>query len=189
MSDIYLIVGLGNPGSEYDRTKHNVGFSAIDKICEKLNLKLDKEKFNGAYTKTNINNKEVIIAKPLTYMNLSGNFVKDIVNFYKIKVQNIIVLYDDIDTKIGSLRVRSKGSSGGQNGIKNIIQLLGTELIKRVRIGIGKPDKQNLADYVLSSFKIEDLVNIQLAINNAANAAIDFVKIDDFEKVISKYNN
>lgn len=185
----YLIVGLGNPGEEYQSTKHNVGFRAIDKICNLLNVKLDKEKFNGIYKKIPYKDgKEIILAKPLTYMNLSGNFVKSIVNFYKINFNNIIVIYDDIDTNIGSIRVKSKGSSGGQNGMKNIIDMLGTNNIKRIRIGIGRPEKQNLANYVLSKFKVEDFANIEIALNCASKATIDFIEFDNFEKVISKYN-
>lgn len=189
MDNIFLIVGLGNPGEQYQSTKHNVGYRAIDKVCDQLKINLNKEKFKGLYTKfVYKNNKEIIVAKPLTYMNLSGEFVKNIINFYKIKLENIIVIYDDVDTNIGSIRVKAKGSSGGQNGMKNIISLLGTENIKRIRIGIGKPVQQNLADYVLSRFKIEDLANVEISINKAANAAIEFVENSNFEQVISKYN-
>ena len=189
MNNVYLIVGLGNPGFEYEMTKHNVGFRTIDKICNKMQVKLDKEKFNGLFTKISYkNNKEIILCKPLTYMNLSGECVKNIVNFFKISIDNIIIIYDDIDTNIGLIRVKSKGSSGGQNGIKNIISLLGTENIKRIRIGIGKPTNKNLANYVLSKFDIKDLAFVEKSIDNASQAAIDFVETSNFENVISKYN-
>ncbi len=189
MNNVYLIVGLGNPGFEYEMTKHNVGFRTIDKICNKMQVKLDKEKFNGLFTKISYkNNKEIILCKPLTYMNLSGECVKNIVNFFKISIDNIIIIYDDIDTNIGLIRVKSKGSSGGQNGIKNIISSLGTENIKRIRIGIGKPTNKNLANYVLSKFDIKDLAFVEKSIDNASQAAIDFVETSNFENVISKYN-
>ncbi len=189
MNNVYLIVGLGNPGFEYEMTKHNVGFRTIDKICNKMQVKLDKEKFNGLFTKIAYkNNKEIILCKPLTYMNLSGECVKNIVNFFKISIDNIIIIYDDIDTNIGLIRVKSKGSSGGQNGIKNIISLLGTENIKRIRIGIGKPTNKNLANYVLSKFDIKDLAFVEKSIDNASQAAIDFVETSNFDNVISKYN-
>ncbi|WP_412032174.1 aminoacyl-tRNA hydrolase [Malacoplasma muris] len=189
MNNVYLIVGLGNPGFEYEMTKHNVGFRTIDKICNKMQVKLDKEKFNGLFTKISYkNNKEIILCKPLTYMNLSGECVKNIVNFFKISIDNIIIIYDDIDTNIGLIRVKSKGSSGGQNGMKNIISLLGTENIKRIRIGIGKPTNKNLANYVLSKFDIKDLAFVEKSIDNASQAAIDFVETSNFDNVISKYN-
>lgn len=184
----YLIVGLGNPGLQYENTKHNVGFLTIDKICEKLNLILNKEKFNGLFAKIIINEKEVYIAKPYTYMNLSGNFVRDLCNFFKINIKNIIVIYDDIDTEIGKIRVKPKGSAGGQNGIKNIIQLLGTNDIKRIRIGIGKPEKMDLSSYVLSNFSKEQKLLIDKSIEKASLAAIDFINKDNFEHVISLYN-
>lgn len=187
--DKYLIVGLGNPGLEYENTKHNVGFLAIDKICEKLNILLDKQKFNGLFAKKIINDKEVYIGKPYTYMNLSGNFVRDLCNFFKIKITNIIILYDDIDTEIGKIRVRSKGSAGGQNGIKNIIQLLGSTDIKRIRIGIGKPEKIDLSSYVLSNFSSSQKKFINESIEKASLAAIDFIYKDNFEHIISLYNN
>lgn len=184
----FLIVGLGNPGDKYKSTKHNVGFLVIDKILEKLDLNLDKEKFAGAYTKHKMENKELFISKPYTYMNNSGFFIYDICNFFKISTNNILVIYDDIDTKIGNIRIRLKGSSGGQNGIKNIIQVFKTENIKRIRIGIGNPKNENLTDYVLSNFNSSEKPIIDRAIDKAADAALCFLK-NDFEKIISKYSN
>lgn len=183
----FLIAGLGNPGDKYKFTKHNVGFLTIDKILNKLNLNLDQEKFAGTYTKYKIENKEIFICKPYTYMNNSGFFIFDICNFFKIPFDNILVIYDDIDTEIGNLRIRLKGSSGGQNGIKHIIQMLQTENIKRIRIGIGKPKNIDLASYVLSKFTNEQKILIDKVINKAADAALYFLE-NDFEKVISKYN-
>lgn len=121
-------------------------------------------------------------------MNLSGSFVRDLCNFFKININNILVIYDDIDTSIGKIRVRAKGSAGGQNGIKNIIQLLGTDNIKRIRIGIGKPDKIDLSTYVLSKFSDDKKKLVNESIEKASNAAIDFIYKDNFEHVISLYN-
>ncbi|MBD5445753.1 MAG: aminoacyl-tRNA hydrolase [Mycoplasma sp.] len=184
----FLIVGLGNPGDKYKFTKHNAGFLVIDKILEKLNLVLDKEKFSGWYTKYKIENKEVFICKPYTYMNNSVFFIFNICNFFKIPIENILVIYDDIDTEIGNLRIRLKGSSGGQNGMKGIIQTFGTENIKRIRIGIGNPKGRNLADYVLSNFSNSEKIIVDKVFDRAADAALFFLK-EDFEKVISKYNS
>lgn len=186
--DKYLIVGLGNPGDKYKNTKHNVGFLVIDKILEDLNLSLDNNKFDGLFTKTKIEDKEVFICKPQTYMNNSGFFVMNMVNFFKIPTDNILVIYDDIDTQVGKIRIRAKGSSGGQNGIKNIIQLLKTENIKRVRVGIGSPNGIDLANYVLSNFNNDQKESVNKAIINAKDASLFFLN-NDFEKVISKFNN
>lgn len=184
----YLIVGLGNPGKEYEKTKHNVGFLAIDSICEKLNIVLNNTKFNGVFSKIVLNAKEFYIAKPYTYMNLSGSFVRDICNFFKISTNNIIVIYDDIDTEIGKIRVKNKGSSGGQNGIKNIISEMNTIDIKRIRIGIGKPNKINLSSYVLSKFNDVEQMKINESINKVREVIIKFINGESFEKIISLYN-
>ncbi len=151
---MYLIVGLGNPGQEYDNTRHNIGFYLIDQYLAKNNLTLNNEKFKGAYGKFNINNEEVIIAKPLTYMNLSGEFIRDIIKFYKIDLNNVLVVYDDMDLPLGKLRLKDNGSAGGHNGIKSIIQCLGTQNFKRIKFGIDKPTNKSysIVDYVLGKF-------------------------------------
>lgn len=184
----YLIVGLGNPGFEYLNTKHNVGFRVIDFVCNKLNIELSKMKFNGMYQKVNLNNSEYIFAKPLTYMNLSGNFVREIINFYKIDLDSILIIYDDIDINLGSIRVKKQGSSGGQNGIKHIINILGSENIKRIRIGIGRPQKNmNIADYVLSNFTADELELLNKSLEKATNAVLDFGQLN-FDKIMDLYN-
>lgn len=184
----YLIVGLGNPGYEYENTRHNVGFNCIDILKKKLNIDLDQNKFKGSFGVYTKGEKKFYIAKPETYMNNSGFFVIDIINFYKIPVENIIVVYDDIDTEVGKIRLRAKGSSGGQNGLKNIINLLKTENIKRIRIGIGKP-KHDLVKHVLSRFELNDLVNIQIALNKASDALADYMNNEQtFDKLMNKYN-
>lgn len=181
-----MIVGLGNPGTEYKNTRHNVGFMTINNMLSTLNVNCDSEKFKGEFTKVSINGEEVILAMPLTYMNLSGEFVLSISKFFKIKTEDILVIYDDLDTPVGNIRLKKKGSSGGQNGIKNIIDLLKTSEIKRIKIGIGKP-KFETKKYVLSKFNNEEDKLIKSAIKKASAAAYDFI-FEDFEKVMSKHN-
>ncbi|WP_031488813.1 aminoacyl-tRNA hydrolase [Ureaplasma canigenitalium] len=183
----YLIVGLGNPGSNYSKTKHNVGFMVIDELLEALNLKLTETKFNGAFTKTFLKDKIVYIAKPMTFMNLSGEFVSAFIRYFDINTKNIIVVYDDIDTVFGSFKLRYKGSSGGQNGMKNIINLIGTDEIKRVRVGIGRNKNMELSSYVLSSFSIQERLDLIPIIKEISKALIDAVG-EDFDKVMNKYN-
>lgn len=182
-----LIVGLGNPGLSYHDTRHNVGFKCIDKLCDNLNISLSKNKFNGDYYSGVINNMKVIILKPQTYMNLSGECVKEFVNYFKIDIKDILIIYDDMDTDVGKIRVRFKGSSGGQNGIKNIINHLHSEQIPRIRIGIGKNSNYQTKDFVLSKFTNDEQDLVNEAILKASKAAQDFLTID-FEKIMSKYN-
>lgn len=186
--DKYLIVGLGNPGFQYENTKHNVGFNAIDSLCNKINVSLLSNKFNGLYTKVNLYNKEVYISKPQTFMNLSGEFVSKFINFYKIPISNILVVYDDLDSEIGKLKLKTKGSSGGQNGIKNIINLLKTEDIKRIKIGISRPSKNiSVSGYVLSKFKSEDKPKIDTVINKVSDAILFYLE-NDFTQAMNKFN-
>ena len=186
-----LIVGLGNFPNEYNNTKHNVGFMVVDAWLKKNNTFLDKNEFNGWFCK--LNNKsgeQFIIAKPYTYMNLSGQFVQEIARFYKIDPNDILIIVDDLDTDLGNIRVKSKGSSGGHNGIKNIIDLLHTEEVKRIRIGIGRPDnKSSTINYVLSKFTNDELVKMNASIETAINIIDDFIDNVSFEKIMSKYNH
>ncbi len=186
-----LVVGLGNFSNQYDNTRHNVGFMVIDAWLKKNDMFLNENKFNGWFKKINNKNGEpFIIAKPYTYMNLSGQFVQQIVNFYKIDFKDILIIADDLDTDLGNIRIRLKGSSGGHNGIKNIIELLGTEDIKRVRVGIGKPnDKSQVINYVLSKFTNDELEKINLSTNNVIKIIDDFVNNVDFDKIMNKYNH
>lgn len=156
--DAWLIVGLGNPGKEYERSRHNCGFRALDILAGKLNAKVDKLKFQGLYTQTTYNGIKLYLLKPQTYMNLSGKSVVQLSAFFKIPPQRIIVLFDDISLAPGRLRVRAEGSAGGHNGIKSIIQELGSQDFPRVKIGVGaKPNPDyDLADWVLGKFPAED---------------------------------
>lgn len=186
-----LIVGLGNFPSEYNNTKHNVGFMVVDTWLQKNETYLDKNEFNGWFRKlSNKNGEQFIIAKPYTYMNLSGQFVQQIGKFYKIDPKDILIISDDLDTNVGNIRVRLKGGSGGHNGIKNIIELLHTEEIKRIRIGIGRPvNKSSVINYVLSKFTNDELVKINASIEIAINIIDDFINNVIFEKIMNKYNH
>ena len=151
---MFLVVGLGNIGKQYEHTRHNVGFDIIDLIGDRYNIPISREKFKGMYGEGNISGEKVILLKPSTYMNLSGESVREVTNFYKIKNENIIV-YDDISLDVGRLRIRSQGSAGGHNGIKNIIANLGTDIFPRIKIGVGQP-KGELVSHVLGKFSADD---------------------------------
>ncbi len=172
--DAWLIVGLGNPGKEYERSRHNCGFRALDILAGKLNAKVDKLKFQGLYTQTAYNGIKLYLLKPQTYMNLSGKSVVQLSAFFKIPPQRIIVLFDDISLAPGRLRVRAEGSAGGHNGIKSIIQELGSQDFPRVKIGVGaKPNPgYDLADWVLGSFSALDEKAMAVSLENAGQAAL-----------------
>lgn len=180
-----LIVGLGNPGKEYEKTRHNVGFMAVDNFSNSKSL-IFKSKFNALYSETIINNEKVILLKPQTFMNLSGDAVLEFKNYFKIKIDDILVLYDDINFEVGNFKIKKSGSSGGHNGINDIISKLKTENIKRIKIGISK-NKYKLKDYVLSDFSVEDLKKLNKMFKITDNIIEDFSNID-FEKLMSKYN-
>ena len=177
-----LIVGLGNIGSEFNQTRHNVGFDVIDEMTKQLGIKLKKSKFNGLIYK----DKHFIIAKPTTFMNLSGDFVLKISQFYNIKSNDILIIYDDIDCAIGQLKFKTNGSHNGQKGIMDIIQKLGTTNFNRIKIGIGRPTNknQNISDYVLG--KYGNNPEIIESINKCAKSAILFID-NDFEFIVNKY--
>ena len=176
-SDAWLIVGLGNPGREYERTRHNCGFRAIDVLCSKLNCKTDKGKFQGLYGQTVYKGTKLYLLKPQTYMNLSGRSVLQLSAYFSIPPQRIIVLFDDISLPPGRLRIRADGSAGGHNGIKSIIGELGSQDFPRVKIGVGsKPHpEQDLADWVLSSFSASEEKDLETALQRAAEAALSII--------------
>ena len=173
-SEAWLIVGLGNPGKEYERSRHNCGFRAIDLLAGKLGCKIDKAKFQGLYGQVVYNSKKIYLLKPLTYMNLSGRAVLQLSAYFGIPPQNIVVLFDDISLEVGRLRVRSDGSAGGHNGIKSVITELGSQAFPRVKIGVGgKPNPDyNLADWVLSAFSSTEEKALTPALDHAADAAL-----------------
>ena len=185
----WLIVGLGNPGKDYTRTRHNCGFRAIDILAEKLGCKIDKGKFQGLYGQTVKNGKKLFLLKPQTYMNLSGRSVLQLSAYYSIPPQRIIVLFDDISLDPGRLRVRKDGSAGGHNGIKSIISELGSQDFPRVKIGVGgKPHpEQDLADWVLSGFTANEEKLLASALENAADAALCLVE-HGVSETANRYN-
>ena len=173
-NESWLIVGLGNPGKEYERTRHNAGFRAIDILADKLGCRIDKGKFQGLYGQTVYGGGKVYLLKPQTYMNLSGRSVLQLSAYLNITPQRIIVLFDDISLPPGRLRIRSDGSAGGHNGIKSIIAEVGSQNFPRVKIGVGsKPNPEfDLADWVLSTFSSKEEKDLQFALSNAADAAL-----------------
>ncbi len=183
-----LIVGLGNPGLLYNNTRHNVGFRYIDILANYLNAPSFKEKFNGMFTKININGEEVILLKPLSYMNLSGEVVLEFSNYYKIKSTDILIIHDDLDMKVAKIKLKENGSSGGHNGIKNIILNLKTEEFKRLKIGISKDKNIDTADYVLGKFSKIDLEELDNINKIVINIIKDYLKLP-FNDLMSKYNN
>ncbi len=175
--DNWLIVGLGNPGREYERSRHNAGFRCLDILAQSLNCKVDKLKFQGLYGQANYGGGKVFLLKPQTYMNLSGRSVLQLSAYFHIPPQRIIVLFDDISLAPGRLRVRPDGSAGGHNGIKSIISELGSQAFPRVKIGVGaKPNPEyDLADWVLSSFSANEEKALAVALKNGAEAALAII--------------
>lgn len=182
-----LIVGLGNPGKEYEKTRHNAGFMAIDEIASKLQVGIDQKKFKGLYSQVFIKGEKVLLLKPQTFMNNSGESVMAIKEYFNIHNEDILILYDDLDLPVGKIRLRMKGSSGGQKGVKSILHYLGSKEIKRIRIGIGKDVRIPVVDYVLGKVRKEDLDDFQTALEQAAQAAIESV-YTEFSLVMSKFN-
>lgn len=183
-----LIVGLGNPGKKYENTRHNTGFAVIDRTLAKLNVELDKNKFNADYTMINRNGEKIYILKPLTYMNLSGEAVVPFMKYFGIEAEDLVVVHDDLDLPVGKIRLRQSGSCGGQNGMRNIIDLLGDSNIKRIRVGIGKDPLIPVVDYVLGKTKKEDLEVYNQALDKASDALIYWLDHDDFSKAMSNFN-
>ena len=178
-SETWLIVGLGNPGREYEKTRHNAGFRALDILADKLGCKVDKAKFQGLYGQVNHKGRKLLLLKPQTFMNLSGRSVLQLSAFFHVPPQNIIVLFDDISLEPGRLRLRKDGSAGGHNGIKSIIAELASQEFPRVKIGVGaKPHPDfNLADWVLSAFSAQEEKALQPALERAADAALAIVEL------------
>lgn len=186
---MYLIAGLGNPTREYAGTRHNIGYETITRLCDEYKISLDTKKHKGLCGKGSIEGEKVLLVQPLTYMNLSGDCIKEVADYYKIDTKHIIVIYDDIALPVGKLRVRAKGSAGGHNGMKSIISRLGTEEFARVRIGVGeKPTGWDLADYVLGCFKEEELPVMRDAVGNAAKACALIIK-EGMETAMNRCNS
>lgn len=172
-----LIFGLGNPGKEYDKTYHNLGFMALDRLAKKLGININKSKFNSVYGQCKINGEIVLLIRPLTYMNLSGQSVKQFVSFYKLSPKDVIVICDDIDLKKGENRFREHGSGGTHNGLKNIVYMLNSQDFNRLKIGAGRENEsQDLKDYVLSKIDDESLSLIEPSIDEGLNKILNLFK-------------
>ncbi|MEW9672680.1 aminoacyl-tRNA hydrolase [Ammoniphilus sp. 3BR4] len=183
-----LIVGLGNPGKQYEKTRHNAGFMAIDQLAESLGIEVNQIKFKGMIGEGHAEGQKVILLKPLTYMNLSGESIIQVIQFYKLNIEEMVVIYDDLDTPVGQIRLRMKGSAGGHNGIKSIIQQVGTEEFCRIRVGIGRPPAgRKVVDYVLEPFYKAEEEEIQAAVNKASEAAKSWLR-ESFVQVMNRYN-
>ena len=182
------IIGLGNPGKEYANTRHNIGFNTIDLLAKENNILINKIKFKSVYGEGFINGEKVLLMKPQTYMNNSGIAVMELFNFYKLPIENIIVIVDDVDIEFGQLRIRKKGSAGTHNGLKSIIYHLQNENFPRIKIGIGKPkENQNLANFVLGKFTKEERQEIDITIGNAVLAIESIIK-EDIDMAMNKFN-
>jgi peptidyl-tRNA hydrolase, PTH1 family len=182
-----LIVGLGNPGKEYEKTRHNVGFLVLDKLASKYEASFDNKKFNGKYCKIEINDEKVILLKPQKYMNLSGEVIKEFVQYYKINIEDLIIIHDDLDINIGDIKIKPKGSSGGHNGLNNIELMLNTSEYKRVKIGISNTNKFDAKDYVLGKFSSEEFKIINEITDKVCDVIFDSFNLT-FENLMNKYN-
>ena len=182
-----LIVGLGNPGKKYEHTRHNMGFDAVDLFADLAQIDVDKEVFHGLLGRGEVFDEDIMLFKPTTYMNLSGTAVREIVNYFKIPLEDVIIIYDDMALNPGKIRLRLEGSSGGHKGMQNIIDCLGTDQIKRIRIGIGEPEGDDDIDFVLSKPIKEERELIDEAINDAIGALKEILK-SDFARAMNRFN-
>ena len=184
-----LIAGLGNPGKEYSGTRHNIGFAVIDALSDKYNIDVSKVKFNGLIGEGRIGSEKVLLLKPLTYMNLSGESIRELVDYFKVDPkEELLVIYDDISLNPGQIRIRKKGSAGGHNGIKNIIAQLGTDTFQRIKVGVGeKPKGYDLAAYVLGHFHGEDLELMEEGYEKAISATEEILK-GEIDAAMNEYN-
>ena len=187
-TEIKLIIGLGNPGKEYSRSRHNIGHEIIDYVSNSLNIRLNTNKFNGFYFKGRIDDVNFIIAKPQTYMNNSWMFIHDISLFYKIRPENVLIIYDDKDINLGDFKIRSSGGHGNHRGVANIINYFKTKEIKRIRVGINSPTSDiSLRDFVLHKFSSSEWIVVQNLIRKMPDIIYDFLHLK-FENLMNKYN-
>ena len=185
---MYLIVGLGNPEAEYARTRHNMGVDVVNELADKYKIAISREKFDGLYGTGEIENEKVVLLKPQTYMNLSGQSIKPFVDFYKIPLENVIVIYDDMDVSVGNIKIRKKGGPGTHNGAKSVVHELVSEDFPRIRVGIGKPaDEYDAIDYVIGKLDEEKYKALEAGINRAADAAIYYIE-HGIDNTMNKFN-
>ena len=185
---MYLIVGLGNPEPEYAKTRHNMGFDVINKIAKKYDIELSRRNYNAIFGSGIIEGKKVILVKPQTFMNSSGEAVKKYVDFYKIPLGDVLVIYDDMDTDIGSIRVRAKGNAGSHNGMKSMINELNSVNFPRIRVGVGRPkDEFDKIDYVIGQVADEEYIELQKGQDKALDATIDYIK-NGIDSAMNQFN-
>jgi len=185
---MYVIAGLGNTGARYENTRHNLGFDAIDLLAEKYDIKVNKLKHKALIGEGFINNEKVLLAKPQTYMNLSGESIREILEWYRVEPGNLIVIYDDADIPLGRIRVRPSGSSGSHNGMKSVIYNIQSDAFPRVRIGIGKaPEGMDMMNYVLGKFSPEERKIVDAAVSDAVDAAVTII-VSGVEEAMGRFN-
>lgn len=185
---MYLIVGLGNPEEDYSKTRHNMGFNVVNKIAKKYGIEINKKKFDSLYGEGIIENEKVILLKPQTYMNLSGKAIIQVVNFYKIPLENICVIYDDMDIEKGQIKIRKKGGAGSHNGMKSVVAELNSEAFARIRVGIGNPKfKDDSINYVIGAIPEEEVKVLDEGTTKAAEAMISILK-DGIDNAMNKFN-
>ncbi len=182
-----LIVGLGNKGKEYDKTRHNIGFMAVDIIADSYNIKIDKKKFDGLYNKININNEQIIFLKPQKYINLSGDVIKKYLDYFKIEIKDLLIIHDDLDIEIGKFKIKKSGSSGGHNGLKNIEVNLKTRNYNRIKIGISNNKNIDTVNYVLGTLTKEEQIKLDNVLNIMPELFNDYLNIS-FDNLMNKYN-
>lgn len=185
---MYIVVGLGNPGKKYENNRHNVGFMTVDRLAEKLGISITKSKFKSVYGEANYKGKKLILVKPQTFMNVSGESVQPFVKFFNVDLENLIVITDDIDIEFGTVRIRKKGSAGTHNGLKSIVNLLGNSSFPRIKVAVGrKPSYMDLADYVLSNFTKDEKEILEKEIDLAVEAVLHIVE-SGLDEAMNKVN-
>ncbi len=185
---MYIIVGLGNPGKKYEHTRHNAGFDVLDILAEEYDIKIDKIKHKALIGEGRIGSEKVVLVKPQTYMNLSGESVQSVFQFYKVDMDHLIVVYDDIDLDVGKLRIRKKGSAGSHNGMKSIIKCLGSQDFPRIRVGVSKPEpNRDLADFVLSRVSKDQVDDMRSGLEKAVKTVEEIIRTD-IDMAMNKYN-
>ncbi len=184
---MFCLIGLGNPGRQYLQTRHNAGFLVIDRIADEANIKLDKKGFQSIYGKGLINKEQVILVKPQTFMNLSGEAAGPIINYYRIPLNQVLIIYDELDLPLGSIRIRLSGSAGGHNGLTSVLTSIGNQNIPRLRVGIGRPTNETVVNYVLSPFNGPQFMEFKESITRAAQAGMSFVT-DGPESAMNRFN-
>lgn len=184
---MYIIVGLGNPGKQYENTRHNIGFITVDYLANQHNIKINKIKHKALVGEGFINREKVLLVKPQTFMNLSGRSVREILDYYKVEADELIVIYDDIDLETGKIRIRKKGSAGTHNGMRSIIYDIQTDLFPRIRIGVGRDERIELSSYVLSKFKKDEIEIVEKAVRDSAKAVEAFIE-HGIDNAMNEYN-